>query len=182
MSESFSLPVRTGNITEPSFRIAPVNRAILNADADWPLSHELCLDLKAATALILPFFEQVSGKPLLLHDEINTVSFQAARRLSRNLKITAAMLKDDYDNPALDDLKNEVTLGMLLPEEEAAKAAKLSPDEISDLRRRHFHVICRFYNDTADKLNHLMEDFSKKGCQRFAVTIDDLPFSDEADA
>ena len=172
MASSYRIPVQIGYSDELSFRIAPVNRAIMNADADWPFSHELCLDGKAATALILPFISQHSKREPEAGEEINLISFTAARRICRDLKITAAMLKDDYDNPVLSDLKEQVTLDMLLPRKNSSEEEKEpSKEEIEKLRRDNFFVIVIFFNETANLLNSLIESFEKKGYQHFAVTF-----------
>ena len=171
MASSYRIPIQIGYSEDLSFRIAPVTKAILNADADWQFTHELCLDAKAAEALILPFISQRLKKDFVAHDEINILSFAAARRVCRDLKITAAMIKDDYDNPALNDLKAQVTPDMILPEDKRGEAVSASPEKIEKLRRENFSSVVDFYNETADKMNMIMDSYSKKGYLHFAVCM-----------
>lgn len=167
---AYRIPVRSGYTRDLTFRMAPVNKAIMNADADWITADELCLDNEAGRMLLLPFIEDVMKNPFAFGDEINILGFSAVKRLIRSLRETADLLETRYNDPALADFKRHIPVELLLPGEERTIAALSTPAEKTALLASHINVLTAFYRETADLLAALVRDYGARGFRHMAVT------------
>ena len=166
----YEIPRRVGYTKELTFRIAPVSKAIMNADADWLYDDELCIDNAAATALLRPFLDEYLKKPFKAHDEINVMAFSRVRLLIDALTETSTMLLEHYDEPVLKSFKNYIPLDVVLPPEERDKAALASRAEKERLLKDNIDVVTNFYGFVADHLSAVIKDFGAKGFRHIAIT------------
>jgi len=166
----YEIPHQIGYTKDLTFRIAPVNKAIMNADADWLYDDELCIDNTAATALLRPFLDEYLKKPFKAHDEINVMAFSRVKLLIEALRETSTMLLEHYDEPALKSFKNYLPLDVVLSPEERDKAALASRAEKERLLKDNIEVVTDFYRFVADHLTSVISDFGPRGFRHIAIT------------
>ncbi|MDO4477981.1 MAG: hypothetical protein Q4B73_02935 [Lachnospiraceae bacterium] len=170
MADTRKIPIHLGYTEKLRFRLAPINKDIMAANADYLTEAELCLDGRAAEALILPFIQQHLKKPFQDHDEINLMSFASAKRLCRDLKTTVTMLKEHFDDPNLNDLKNQVTLDMIVREDDLVEFEDASPAEIRAFIKANFSIVTDFYTRTIREIVTLINRYEAQGYRHFAIS------------
>ena len=169
-NENYEIPAEVGYTKDLTFRIVPVSKAIMTADADWLKNDELCLDAECAEAILLPFIEEYTSAPFRDGDEINTIRFVRAKRLSQDLRTTAAYLKKDPAAPALAELVSRIDPEMILPRREFSRLKKASEEERREAVYDHMDMVIEFYLLVSDYLLDMMEKYEPLGFRHFAVT------------
>ena len=167
---TYSIPAVIGYTKDLTFRIAPVSKAIMSADADWLYDEELCLDNEAAQSLLMPFLEEFLKKPFETHDEINIMGFSRVRQLVQALRETASMLENHFDDPAMKTFKAYLPVDILLPPEDRDRAALAGKAGREELLRENIGVAVEFYDFIADHLSSIMKTYGQKGFRHIAIT------------
>jgi len=166
----YSIPAEIGYTKELTFRLAPVSKTIMNADADWIYDDELCLDNDAANALLMPFLEEYLKRPFKARDEINIMGFSRVKELISALRETAAMLEQHYDDPAMRAFEQYIPLEVVLPPDERDLAATATRSERAKILKKNIGTVIEFYSLIADHLEDIIDRYGKKGFRHIAIT------------
>ena len=166
----YSIPAEIGFTKELTFRLAPVSKAIMNADADWVYDDELCLDTEAASVLLRPFIDEYLKKPFKARDEINIMGFARVRELISALRETSALLEQHFDDPAMKAFEQYIPLTIILPPEERMTAETASKADQRRILKKNIGTVTEFYSIVADHLDDVMDRYGKKGFRYIAIT------------
>ncbi|MBQ0058771.1 MAG: hypothetical protein KBS83_02250 [Lachnospiraceae bacterium] len=153
-----------------TFRIAPVNKKIMSADADWLLDEEMCMTPEVGISMLLPFIEPYMKHEFKFDEEINTMAFSSVKALIRDLTQTCDILEKQFNNPALTQFKDQLPLAVIAGDAAASIATSAGKAERNKLLKENLPVILRFYDDVIDQLKHYLKDFREDGFRHIAIT------------
>ncbi len=164
------IPVRRGHVDSLRFWMVPVNRDIMNADADWLIDEELSCDNLCIHELFLPFILRYHKGRFKWKNEINLISFKGVRAMSADVRRVCDLLQNDYENPELDELKKHCTLDLLVSRAEyQSRYLDLSNEERAAAVRANIGVVIRFYTEIADWMDEMLQKYRPLGFNAIAV-------------
>lgn len=171
MSQSnYEIPVQTHHAKSLTFRMAPVSKAIMNAEADWITDDELCVDDETGRTLLLPFISESLKKPFAFGDEINILAFSGLKVVIRSLRETVVMLTNHYDDPAMKTFIDHIPAELLVGEEKRDAVRRASAAKKAAIRRENIGVLADFYTNVANALTKIGKSYGTKGFRHLAIT------------
>lgn len=168
---SYHIPIQIGHSARLRFRIAPVNKAIMNGDADWLNEEELCADNISSRELLFPFIDQYFPGKFLFKNELNLMPFSNAHQMAASLENTAYLLQTDYKNPKLDPLRSHFALDLLISSEEyEASYVLASTVEKEAAVSANIGVVIDYYRRIARFLNDEIKKYEPLDYHSFAIS------------
>ncbi len=170
--DRYQIPVKRGHDKSLRFWFDPMSQKIWDGYADLIYRDELSVDNNAAHQLLLPFIlEHYEGK-FLYRNELNLLPLDKVEPLAGDLRKAARALKrKDLQNPALALVAANITIDLLVPEEEYnEKYLSGSPLEKRRAVRENLPVAAEFYETVAAYLEEMLRRYKPKGFTSIAIS------------
>ena len=170
-NEEYQIPMQVGHSRRLRFRLAPVSKKIMNADADWLDDAELCIDNITAHELLLPYIEMFFTDAFQFHNELNLMPFSAAGRMADEIRADVMKMKKDFDDPSLDRIRPHIALDLIVPPEVYSSNYVLaSAFEKNEAVRKHLKTVTDFYGKVTDWIDQSIKKYEPLDFHDFAVT------------
>ena len=167
----YRIPTQIGHSARLRFRIAPVNKDIMNGDADWLNSEEFCSDMIASRDLFYPFIKKYFSGKFLFRNELNLMPFSDANRMLAEMDHVAILLEKDYVNKELDPLRRYFALDILIPGTEyEEKYIFASPAEKEAAVRANIGTVIDFYRTISRYMKKEIAKYEPLNYHFFAIS------------
>ena len=168
----YRIPTKRGHDKHLRFWFDPMSQKIWDGYADLIYRDELSVDNNAAHMLLLPYIQERFEGRFLFRNELNLLPLDRAELLAEDFRKAARALKrKDMQNPVLQPVAENITIDLLVPEEEYNdKYLSGSPLEKRRAVRENLPVAAEFYDTVAAYLEEMIRRYRPKGFTSIAIS------------